>query len=100
MSLADAKLGLLSPTAGYGSYRFVIQVYQLTGEGKVQGIITASPNKPVTNAHGHKWPGHMELLAHEFWVKNFNLVLSTSDLYFLHPTTRVSLQLPIKDVTP
>jgi 4-hydroxythreonine-4-phosphate dehydrogenase len=51
-------------------------------------------------AGGHHWPGHTELLAHEFGVANFSLVLSAGDLYFFHLTTHVSLRRAIEDVTP
>ena len=52
------------------------------------------------HAGGHKWPGHTELLAHEFGVENFSLVLSAGDLYFFHLTTHVSLRQAIEDITP
>jgi 4-hydroxy-L-threonine phosphate dehydrogenase PdxA len=52
------------------------------------------------HAGGHKWPGHRELLAHEFSVENFSLVLSVGDLYFFSLTTHVSLRHTIEDVTP
>ncbi|MHA7280538.1 4-hydroxythreonine-4-phosphate dehydrogenase PdxA [Arthrobacter sp. MDT2-2] len=99
-SLADVKLGELSPAAGDGSYRFVVEACRLAREGKVQGIVTAPLNKAAMHAGGHKWPGHTELLAHEFGVENFSLVLSAGDLYFFHLTTHVSLRQAIEDVTP
>ena len=52
------------------------------------------------HAAGHKWPGHTELLAHEFGVKTFSLVLSAGDLYVFHATTHVSLRQAIEDVNP
>lgn len=99
-SLADVKLGELSPVAGDASYRFVVEACRLAREGRVQGIVTAPLNKAAMHAGGHKWPGHTELLAHEFGVENFSLVLSAGDLYFFHLTTHVSLRRAIDDVTP
>ncbi|MBG6217007.1 4-hydroxythreonine-4-phosphate dehydrogenase [Arthrobacter sp. CAN_A6] len=99
-SLADVKIGELSAAAGDGSYRFVVEACRLAREGKVQGIVTAPLNKAAMHAGGHKWPGHTELLAHEFGVKNFSLVLSAGDLYFFHLTTHVSLRQAIEDLTP
>jgi 4-hydroxythreonine-4-phosphate dehydrogenase len=52
------------------------------------------------HAGGHAWPGHTELLAHEFGVKNFSLVLSAGELYFFHLTTHVSLKQAIMNITP
>jgi 4-hydroxythreonine-4-phosphate dehydrogenase len=39
------------------------------------------------------------LLAHEFGVKNYSLVLSAGDLYFFHLTTHVSMRQAIEDIT-
>ncbi len=99
-SLAEVKLGELSPVAGDGSYRFVVEACRLAREGTVQGIVTAPLNKAAMHAGGHKWPGHTELLAHEFGVENFSLVLSAGDLYVFHLTTHVSLRQAIEGVTP
>lgn len=99
-SLAHVPLGELHPDAGDGSYRFVVEACRLAREGQVDGIVTAPLNKAAMHAGGHKWPGHTELLAHEFGVENFSLVLSAGDLYFFHLTTHVSLRQAIDDITP
>lgn len=99
-SLAHVPTGELNPDAGDGSYRFVVEACRLAREGEVDGIVTAPLNKAAMHAGGHKWPGHTELLAHEFGVENFSLVLSAGDLYFFHLTTHVSLRQAIDDVTP
>ncbi len=98
-SLADVRLGELSPAAGDGAFRYVVEACRLAREGLVDGIVTAPLNKAAMHAGGHNWPGHTELLAHEFGVKNFSLVLSAGDLYFFHLTTHVSLRRAIEDVT-
>ena len=99
-SLASVPVGELSATAGDGAYRFVVEACRLARDGVVDGIVTAPLNKAAMQAGGHKWPGHTELLAHEFGVDNFSLVLSAGDLYFFHLTTHVSLQQAIADTTP
>ena len=99
-SLADVPVGQLSPVAGDGAYRFVVEACRLARERRVDGIVTAPLNKAAMQAGGHKWPGHTELLAHEFGVANFSLVLSAGDLYFFHLTAHVSLQQAIEDCTP
>ncbi|SDK43709.1 4-hydroxythreonine-4-phosphate dehydrogenase [Cryobacterium psychrotolerans] len=98
-SLADVPLGLLSAAAGDGAYRFVVEACRLAREGEVDGIVTAPLNKAAMHAGGHNWPGHTELLAHEFGVKNFSLVLSAGDLYFFHLTTHVSMRQAIEGIT-
>jgi len=99
-SLAEVEVGVLSATAGDGAYRFVVEACRLAKAGAVDGIVTAPLNKAAMQAGGHKWPGHTELLAHEFAVENFSLVLSAGDLYFFHLTAHVSLAQAIVDTTP
>ena len=72
-----------APLAGDAAYRFVVEACALAKSGKVSGIVTAPLNKAAMHAGGHKWPGHTELLAHEFGVKNFSLVLSAGESVFL-----------------
>ena len=62
-------VGELSAAAGDGAYRFVVEACRLAREGLVDGIVTAPLNKAAMQAGGHKWPGHTELLAHEFGVR-------------------------------
>lgn len=98
-SLADVVVGELSGRAGDGAYRFVVEACRLARAGHVDGIVTAPLNKAAMHAGGHHWPGHTELLAHEFGVENFSLVLSAGDLYFFHLTTHVSMRQAISDIT-
>jgi 4-hydroxythreonine-4-phosphate dehydrogenase len=97
--LPKVPLGEISEVAGDGSYRFVVAACDLAKRGAVDGIVTAPLNKAAMHAAGHLWPGHTELLAHEFGVKNYSLVLSAGDLYFFHLTTHVSLRQAIEAVT-
>lgn len=99
LSLEDVPLGELSAAAGDGAYRFVVEACRLARAGEVDGIVTAPLNKAAMHAGGHNWPGHTELLASEFGVKNFSLVLSAGDLYFFHLTTHVSMRQAIENVT-
>lgn len=98
--LSHVELGQLSADAGEGSVRFVTTACALARDGLVDGIVTAPLNKAAMHMAGHKWPGHTELLAHEFGVKTYSLVLSAGDLYIFHATTHVSLRQAIDDVTP
>ncbi len=99
-SLAEVPVGELNALAGDGAYRFVVAACALAREGKVDAIVTAPLNKAAMQAGGHKWPGHTELLAHEFGVANYSLVLSAGDLYFFHLTAHVSLAQAIENCTP
>lgn len=99
-SLQSAPVGEISGLAGDAAYRFVVEACALARDGRVTGIVTAPLNKAAMHEGGHKWPGHTELLAHEFGVKNFSLVLSAGELYFFHLTTHVSLKNAIANITP
>lgn len=98
-SLADIPCGELSPAAGDGAYRFVVEACRLARAGAVDGIVTAPLNKAAMRAGGHEWPGHTELLAHEFGVENYSLVLSAGEVYFFHLTTHVSMREAIERIT-
>lgn len=99
-SLKHVKLGAIHPDAGDGSYRYVVEACRLARDGIVQGIVTAPLNKAAMHAGGHFYPGHTELLAEQFGVKNVSLVLSAGELYVFHLTTHVSLRQAISSVTP
>ena len=99
-ALTSVPVGEVSAVAGDGAYRFVVEACALAKAGKVAGIVTAPLNKAAMHAGGHRWPGHTELLAHEFGAKNFSLVLSAGDLYLFHLTTHVSLKNAIAGITP
>ena len=98
--MAEVPVGELSAVAGAGAYRFVVAAGALAKDGAIDGIVTAPLNKAAMHAGGHKYPGHTELLAEQFGVENFSLVLSAGDLYFFHLTTHVSLTQAIAGITP
>lgn len=98
-SLADVPVGELSAAAGDGAYRFVVEACRLAREGQVDAIVTAPLNKAAMHAGGHDWPGHTELLAHEFGARNFSLVLSAGELYLFHLTGHMSLQQAVENCT-
>lgn len=99
-ALDDVALGEISARAGDGAYRYVVEACRLGREGKIDGIVTAPLNKAAMFAGGHHYPGHTEILAHEFGVKNYSMILSSGDFYLFHLTTHQSLHSAIDDCTP
>jgi 4-hydroxythreonine-4-phosphate dehydrogenase len=91
--------GVISAVAGDAAARYVIRACALARAGDIDGIVTAPLNKAAMHAGGHHWPGHTELLAHEFGVDRYSLVLSAGDLYLFHITTHVSLRRAIELLT-
>jgi 4-phospho-D-threonate 3-dehydrogenase / 4-phospho-D-erythronate 3-dehydrogenase len=98
-SLGQVTPGVLSGDAGDGAARFVIRACALARAGEIDGIVTAPLNKEAMYAGGHHWPGHTELLAHEFGVERYSLVLSAKDLHIFHVSTHVSLRQAIAALT-
>ena len=99
-SLADVQLAAVDARAGAGSAEFVMRACALARAGEVDGIVTAPLNKEAMHMGGYDWPGHTELLAYEFGVDNFSLVLSNDDLFVFHATTHVSMKQAVEDCTP
>jgi 4-hydroxythreonine-4-phosphate dehydrogenase len=98
-SLTHVTPGQLSAQAGDAAARYVMRACALARAGEIDGIVTAPLNKEAMHAGGHHWPGHTELLAHEFGVNRYSLVLSAGDLYLFHVTTHVSLRNAIDALT-
>jgi 4-hydroxythreonine-4-phosphate dehydrogenase len=90
----------LSAAAGDGAYRFVVEACRLGREGRVQGIVTAPLNKAAMHLGGHHWPGHTEILAHEFGVTNYSMILASEHLNLFHLTTHQSLKSAVDSCTP
>ena len=98
-SLDHVPFGKVHPDAGDGAYRFVVAACDLAKAGKVDGIVTAPLNKAAMHAGGHEYPGHTELLAEQFGVAEYSLVLSAGDRYFFHITTHVPMRRAIELIT-
>lgn len=99
-SLADVPLGQCDARAGAAAAQFVLKACELGRKGEIDGIVTAPLNKEAMHMGGYNWPGHTELLAHEFGVERFSLVLSAEDLFVFHATTHVSMAQAVRDCTP
>lgn len=90
--LRDVPVGRLSAKAGDAAYRFVVRACALAREKRISGIVTAPLNKEAMHLGGHDFAGHTELLAHEFGVRRYSMILSAGGLYVFHLTTHVSLR--------
>ncbi|MDR2896048.1 MAG: 4-hydroxythreonine-4-phosphate dehydrogenase PdxA [Propionibacteriaceae bacterium] len=94
--LPELPWGKLSAKAGDAAYRYVLAACDLAKTGQVTGIVTAPLNKEAMWQAGHKFPGHTEILAHEFGVHDYSMILSAGDLYLFHLTTHVALRRAIE----
>ncbi|MDR1935316.1 MAG: 4-hydroxythreonine-4-phosphate dehydrogenase PdxA [Candidatus Accumulibacter sp.] len=98
--LGHVAPGSIHVDAGDGAYRFVVAACELAKAGKIDGIVTPPLNKAALHLAGHYYPGHTELLAERFGVKDYSLVLSAGNLYVFHLTTHVSMRQAIELITP
>lgn len=89
--LPEVQWGEVSGTAGDAAYRFVVEACRLGRNGEIDGIVTAPLSKEAMHKGGHVYPGHTEILAEEFGVKNYSMILASEDLYLFHLTTHQSL---------
>ena len=90
--LGEVALGKLSATAGRGAVEYVLAAVELAKAGQVAGIVTAPLNKEAIHLAGYSYPGHTELLADQFGVRHYSLVLSARGQFVFHVTTHVSLR--------
>lgn len=91
-ALGPVEPGRLSAEAGRGAVAYVKAAASLAREQRVQGIVTAPLNKEAIRRAGFRYPGHTELLAEEFGVSAYSLVLAARGLFVFHVTTHVSLR--------
>lgn len=98
-SLGPIEPGKLSAEAGLGAVTYVKAAVSLAKERRVQGIVTAPLNKEAMHRAGFRYPGHTELLAEEFGVARYSLVLAARGLFVFHVTTHVSLRQALDLIT-
>ena len=95
----EVPRGQVSAVAGDGAVQFVKKACALARDGYVDGIVTAPLNKEAMHLGGHDYPGHTELLASEFGVDRFSLVLASEKLAVFHVTAHVALREAVDLVT-
>ncbi len=98
--LRRPAVGQLSAEAGRGAVEYVLAAVELAKAGKVAGIVTAPLNKEAIHLAGYTYPGHTELLAEQFGVQHYSLVLSARGQFVFHVTTHVSLRQALDLITP
>jgi 4-hydroxythreonine-4-phosphate dehydrogenase len=97
--LPAAPAGKLSADTGRGAVEYVLAAVDLAKTGRVEGIVTAPLNKEAIHLAGYTYPGHTELLAEQFGVKHYSLVLSARGQFVFHVTTHVSLRAALDLIT-
>jgi 4-hydroxythreonine-4-phosphate dehydrogenase len=91
-ALGPFAVGALSAEAGRGAVAYVLAAVALAKAGQVAGIVTGPLNKEAIHLAGYGYPGHTELLAEQFGVGTYSLVLSARGQFVFHVTTHVALR--------
>jgi 4-hydroxythreonine-4-phosphate dehydrogenase len=91
-ALPPLPVGQLSAAAGRGAVEYVLGAVVLAKQGAVAGIVTAPLNKEAIHLAGYTYPGHTELLAEQYGVRHYSLVLAARGQFVFHVTTHVSLR--------
>jgi 4-phospho-D-threonate 3-dehydrogenase / 4-phospho-D-erythronate 3-dehydrogenase len=91
-ALGPIEPGVVSAQGGQAAVDAVRSAVDLLKSDHAAAMATAPLNKAAMHAAGTIFPGHTELLAHEFGVSRVSLALGVDGLYLLHATTHVSLR--------
>lgn len=98
-ALVGVQAGQLSAEGGRGAVAYVLEAVALAKAGAVAGIVTAPLNKEAIHLAGYSYPGHTELLAEQYGVRHYSLVLSARGQFVFHVTTHVSLRQALDLIT-
>ena len=97
--LGPVEPGKLSAQTGSAAVGYIKLAVELGKQGRIDGIVTAPINKEAIRLGGFSYPGHTEMLAEGFGVKNYSLVLSARNSFVFHVTTHVSLRSALDLIT-
>ena len=68
------KMGRLSKTLGYASYRYLSNAVKFIKQGTINCLVTAAVNKQAISLNRIKFIGHTEFLAKSFGVKKYAMI--------------------------
>ena len=92
--LKDSRFGVVDPSYGKASYRYVIEALKLVFLGEVSAIVTCPISKASIHGAGINFPGHTELLAHFGGVTDYTMMLANKKMR----VSLVTIHIPLKDV--
>lgn len=88
------SIGKVTSEAGEASYKSIITACKLAEDKTVNSIITAPISKLALAKAGIKFPGHTELLADFFNVKNYAMMFVSKQM----KAALITIHIPLKDV--
>lgn len=93
------KPGVKSRAMGRASFDYLNRAIALIKNGEVGGLVTAPISKENIRSAGFSFSGHTEFLAHEFGVKDVEMVFVSPKLKVALATRHVGLKRAIALVT-
>lgn len=90
--------GKIQRQSGDVAYRCIKKATELALKNDVMAVVTAPINKTALNIAGHKYPGHMEILAHLTQSKDCKMMLYSENIKIIHNTTHISLKKSLDNI--
>ncbi len=90
----EIPYGKSTKEAGKSAYKAILKGIELLKLGKISAIVTAPISKKSLQLAGIRAPGHTEIFARQFGVKDYAMMLVKDDLR----VTLVTTHLPIREV--
>lgn len=95
IGFSNQKIGKETSISGRTAYKSIIKACELAKEKIVDGIITAPISKMAFAKGGIEFPGHTELLADFFEIKNFVMMFVSNKM----KAGLATIHIPIEDVS-
>jgi 4-hydroxythreonine-4-phosphate dehydrogenase len=88
-----------SAEGGAASIRYVLAAVEAAKRGWIDAIVTGPISKEAVQMAGYPWPGHTELLAHEFKAARVAMMFAGGPLRVVLVTIHVALAEAIRLLT-
>ncbi len=73
------------------AYKSILEAIKAAKEGVCEGIVTAPINKKALHLAGFEYPGHTEIFAKHFSIRNFAMMMVSPEMKIVFLTTHVPL---------
>jgi 4-hydroxythreonine-4-phosphate dehydrogenase len=97
--LSGLLLGVPTKMGGDASIRYILAAVSAAKRGWIDGIVTGPISKEAIHLAGYPWPGHTELLAETFGVKDVAMMFAGGPLRVVLVTIHMALAEAIRAMT-
>jgi 4-hydroxythreonine-4-phosphate dehydrogenase len=95
----DFEAGKISSKCGEAAFQYIDYAIRKAKNGEIDAVITCPINKEALHLAGHNYPGHTEIFAEKYGVKNFTMLFKLKNVSVVHCTTHCSLKDAINLIT-